>query len=171
MLESPTIAGTEIPELSATSKPTILVPKCLEIKFDPSSEAPGSGLSSARRINIARHTLERTATDLWKSTRKLKNEPPPSQFDLTKSWLGRSKKWLGRSKKLVGKKVGCGFPTFFGKKKLVGWMKKKLAVGSQHFSTNFFFEIYQHFLTILPNVFQDFCSQLFCLPNFFQTPN
>ena len=63
-LESPTIAGTEIPELPVTSKPTILVPKCLEIKFDPSSEAPGSGLSSARRINIARRTLERTATDL-----------------------------------------------------------------------------------------------------------
>ena len=34
-LESPTIAGTEIPELPVTSKPTILVPKCLEIKFDP----------------------------------------------------------------------------------------------------------------------------------------
>ena len=49
-------------ELPATSKVTRSAPKCPKIKFDPPFDAPGSGLSSARRINILRQTREAMAT-------------------------------------------------------------------------------------------------------------
>ena len=48
----------------ATSKAAMSAPKCRKMKFDPPLDAPGSGLSSARRINIVRQTLERVTTDL-----------------------------------------------------------------------------------------------------------
>ena len=38
--------------------------KCRKIKFDPPFDAPGSGLSNARRIKIVRQTLERMSTSL-----------------------------------------------------------------------------------------------------------
>ena len=50
----------------ATSKGFISAPKCRKIKFDPPFDAPGSELSSARRINILRQTHEAMATILWK---------------------------------------------------------------------------------------------------------
>ena len=61
-------------------------PKVSEMKFGPPLDAPESGLSSARRINIVRQTLERITTILWKSEQKSKNEPHP----LTNLSVGKS---------------------------------------------------------------------------------
>ena len=49
----------------ATSKATTSAPKCRISTFDPPFDAPGSGLSSALRINIVRHTCDRMAHFLW----------------------------------------------------------------------------------------------------------
>ena len=80
-------------------------PKCPKIKFDPSFDAPGSGLSSARRINIVRHTLEAMATFFLKIRSKRTFQ---SQSELPKSeilvWLLRNtpgkiaRLWLRNSK-------------------------------------------------------------------------
>ena len=48
----------------ATLKAAMSAAKCRKMKFDPPLDAPGSGFSSARRINIVRQTLERVTTDL-----------------------------------------------------------------------------------------------------------
>ena len=51
----------------ATSKVSKFAPKCRKIKFDQPLESPGSGLSSARQINIVRQTYETMKTFSWKS--------------------------------------------------------------------------------------------------------
>ncbi len=50
----------------ATSKASMSAPNGPKIKFDPPFDAPGSGLSSARRIYIVRQTREAMATFFWK---------------------------------------------------------------------------------------------------------
>ena len=48
-----------------TSKVAMSAPKRRKIKFDTLLDAPGSGLSSALRINIVQHTYDRIPSFLW----------------------------------------------------------------------------------------------------------
>ena len=80
-LESRPIMRFKTLDHPATSKAAMSAPKCRKMKFDPPLDAPGSRLSSARRINIERQILECITSILWKSEQKSKNEPSHSQFD------------------------------------------------------------------------------------------
>ena len=55
---------SEILVILATLKAAMSAPVCRISTFDPPFDAPGSGLSNARRINAVRQTYEAMATFL-----------------------------------------------------------------------------------------------------------
>ena len=78
---------SEILDHPSTSKTAMSAPKCRKMKFDPLSDAPGSGLFSALRINIVRQALERIT--IFENRSKIL-ETKPNLTNLTESKGSRS---------------------------------------------------------------------------------